>query len=185
MNIFQITYLTWIVSEIILNRIARSGKTDKKSVDENSEIYIWISIMLSTFVGVFITIEYSVPMFNNGDFKITGLVLIILGIVFRLVAIKQLGRFFTVDVTIRKDHQLMQSGLYKYIRHPSYSGVTLSLLGFGISLDNWASLFIVFIPTFFSLVHRMNIEEKVLVEQFGEQYKNYILKTKRLIPFIY
>jgi protein-S-isoprenylcysteine O-methyltransferase Ste14 len=96
-----------------------------------------------------------------------------------------LGRFFTVNVTIRDDHKLIQSGFYKYLRHPSYTGSLLSFLGFGLSLDNWLSLAIIFLPTLFAFIYRMKVEENVLSEQFGEQYQDYILKTKRIIPFIY
>jgi protein-S-isoprenylcysteine O-methyltransferase Ste14 len=96
-----------------------------------------------------------------------------------------LGRFFTVNVTIRIDHQLIQSGFYKYLRHPSYTGALLSFLGLGLSLNNWFSLVIVFLPTLFAFIHRMNIEENVLAEQFGKQYQDYISKTKRILPFVY
>ncbi|MFZ4464869.1 MAG: methyltransferase family protein, partial [Bacteroidales bacterium] len=73
----------------------------------------------------------------------------------------------------------MQSGLYKFLRHPSYTGSLISFLGFGLSLNNWLSLFIVFLPVLFSIIHRINIEEKLLTERFGKQYSDYIAGTKR------
>jgi len=185
MNIYLFTYILWILSELILNRIARSGKLDKKSADKNTELYIWIAILLSITAGVFITIYFPFPIFENSDFKVVGLAIILIGIAVRFIAIRQLGTYFTVDVTIRADHQLMQSGLYKYIRHPSYTGAALSLFGMGLSLDNLYSFPVVFIPTVYSLIHRIKVEEKVLVEQFGKQYTDYMLTTKRLIPFVY
>ena len=109
----------------------------------------------------------------------------LLGIGFRLLAIKQLGRFFTVDVTIRENHQLLQTGFYKYLRHPSYTGSLLTFFGFGISLNNWLGLGIVILPTVITMLYRIRIEEKVLTEQFGKSYLEYSSKTKRLIPFIY
>ena len=111
--------------------------------------------------------------------------LILTGMVMRLVAVKQLGKFFTVDVTIRKGHQLMKNGVYKYIRHPSYTGSLLSFIGYGISLNNYVALATVLIPVVGSFIYRINIEEKALTEQFGQHYSDYKTTTKRLIPFIY
>ena len=183
--IFYITYLLWILSEVLLNRLIRSNKSDKQAADKNTELYLWLSIIISITIGDFIMITFTFPIFPNERLAITGIAIIIIGIIIRLIAIKQLGRFFTVDVTIRKDHQLMQSGFYKYLRHPSYTGSLLSFFGFGLSLNNWLSFFVVFLPVLFAFIHRINIEEKVLTEQFGKQYLDYIRKTKRLIPFVY
>ncbi len=185
MNLFTSTYVIWILSEVILNRRFRSGKTDKKSVDKNSEGLIWLFIVVAMTASVFISKSYSFPIFTNEQLEFTGPVLIITGIAIRFIAIKQLGRFFTVDVTIRKDHQLMQSGFYNVIRHPSYSGSLLSFFGFGLTLNNWLGLAVVFLTVLFAFIHRMNIEEKVLMDQFGSRYAEYVKKTKRIFPFIY
>ena len=185
MNIFHLTYIIWILSELILNRLVRSGKSDKKGADKNTELYLWLSIILFITSGVFVAIYYSAPISFNNNLNLIGLIIITIGIIIRVISIKQLGRFFTVNVTIRKDHQLIQNGFYKYIRHPSYTGSLLSFLGFGFSLNNWLSLILVFMPILLSFIHRMNIEEKVLTEQFGKEYSDYIKRTKRLIPFLY
>ena len=185
MNLFNSIYLLWISSEIILNHFLRSSKSDKKSFDKNTLLLLWVTILISVTIGVFVSKIITFPIFTNIRIEFIGLVEIIFGILIRLVAIKQLGRFFTVDVTIRENHQLLQTGLYKFLRHPSYTGSLISFLGFGLSLNNWISLLLVFLPTLFAMIHRMNIEEKVLTEKFGKRYLDYISKTKRLIPFIY
>jgi protein-S-isoprenylcysteine O-methyltransferase Ste14 len=185
MNIYQLIYLIWFFSEIYLNRFVRSGKSDKKSSDRNTENYLWVSIVFSITIGVFVSANFAHPIFSGELLSLIGVIIIIIGMIIRFVAIKQLGRFFTVNVTIRTEHQLVQRGFYKYLRHPSYSGSLLSFLGFGLSLNNWLSLMIIFLPTLFAFIYRMKIEENVLAEQFGEQYQDYLLKTKRIIPFIY
>ncbi len=185
MNIYQLIYLVWFLSEIILNRLVRSGKTDKKSTDKNTEIYLWVTIIVSITISVFISLNYTLPILLNGQLALIGTIIILIGIIIRFIAIKQLGRFFTVNVTIRDEHKLIRSGFYKYLRHPSYTGSLLSFFGFGLSLNNWLSLVIVFLPILFAFIYRMNIEENVLSEQFGKQYQEYISKTKRIIPFVY
>ncbi len=185
LNIFAITYFIWISSEVILNRVARSGKKDKKSADKHSELLIWLAIIVCIFLSSFISVRYSSVILDSNLIRYIGLVVIYLGIIVRFIAIRQLGKYFTVDVTIREDHQLMQSGLYKYIRHPSYLGDCLSLIGLGFTMNNWYGLLTAFLPVFLTFVYRMNVEEKVLIGKFGKQYEDYKLTTRRLFPFIY
>jgi protein-S-isoprenylcysteine O-methyltransferase Ste14 len=180
-----VTYIVWILSEILLNRLVRSGNADKKAADKHTELFLWLTVVFSITAGVFTAIKTSFPVFGNPQYTYIGIVVIVIGIIFRFIAIRQLGRFFTVDVTIREGHELMQRGLYKYLRHPSYAGSLLSFLGFGLSINNWLSMVVVILPYFLAMYVRMNLEEKVLTEQFGQQYSNYMSKTKRLIPFIY
>jgi len=182
---FFLTYIIWILSEIFLNRMFRSGVSDKKNTDKNSELIIWITIPLSITAAIFASTIFYLPIYSSIYINYIGLVIIFAGIIFRFIAIKQLGKFFTVDVTIREDHKLLQVGIYKYLRHPSYSGSLLSFIGFGFAMNSWLSLLIAFLPVFFAIINRINIEEKVLVESFGGQYLDYKKKTKRLIPFIY
>lgn len=185
MNLFYITYFIWILSEILLNRLMRSGKTDKKATDNHTELLLWITIITAITLATYVSLTTIHPIFSRNGFETIGVVIILIGIVIRFIAIKQLGRFFTVDVTIRENHQLLQSGLYTYIRHPSYTGALLSFLGFGISLNNWLSLLLVFTPVLLMFIKRMNVEEHVLTQQFGQQYLTYISKTKRIIPMVY
>jgi protein-S-isoprenylcysteine O-methyltransferase Ste14 len=185
MYIIYGTYIIWGLSEVLLNRFVRAGKSDKQAADNHSELYIWLTIGISIAMAIYASGKFAFPIFGNAQFELIGIAVIFIGIILRFAAIKQLGKFFTVDVTIRKDHVLMQSGFYKYVRHPSYTGSLLSFLGFGISLNNWIGLALIFLPIFFSFINRMNIEEKVLKEQFGSQYTDYMKKTKRLIPFVY
>ena len=185
MNIYQIIYLIWLFSEIYLNRFVRSGKSDRKYKDKNTENYLWVSIVISIIIGVFVSVNFARIILPGELLSVIGVIIIVTGMIIRFIAIKQLGRFFTVNVTIRNEHQLVQSRFYKYLRHPSYTGSLLSFLGFGISLNNWLSLPIVFLPVLFAFIYRMKIEERVMIEQFGKQYEEYVSKTKRIIPFVY
>jgi protein-S-isoprenylcysteine O-methyltransferase Ste14 len=109
----------------------------------------------------------------------------IFGVVFRFIAIQQLGKFFTVDVILHADHQLIQTGLYKKLRHPSYTGIMITLAGFGLSLNNYLSLVLVVSLFFVALQNRINIEEKALLQKFGMMYEQYSKTTWKLIPFVF
>ena len=75
-------------------------------------------------------------------------------------AIITLGRFFTVDVTIEKNHELVERGPFHLVRHPSYTGVLLAFVGLALSLRNWAALLVILVPIGVAFIHRMNVEEE-------------------------
>lgn len=115
----------------------------------------------------------------------TGLCLVVLGLVVRWTAILTLRRYFTVNVAIRKNHKIVDKGLYKTVKHPAYCGSLLSFLGLALYFTNWLSFLIIFVPITSAFLYRIKIEEEVLGAQFGKQYLAYMKKTKRLIPFIW
>jgi protein-S-isoprenylcysteine O-methyltransferase Ste14 len=185
MTIFIIIWSVWCASEILLNRILLSGSHDKKDQDKGSLRLIWIMIALAISLGVIVSRNLRIPISNGLFIPYLGLFLIISGMVLRFISIRTLGRFFTVDVTIRTDHKLKKDGVYKIIRHPSYSGSLLSFVGFGLSLNNWLSLLFITIFITIAFLHRIKIEERLLIGQFGADYLDYKRKTYSLIPWIY
>jgi protein-S-isoprenylcysteine O-methyltransferase len=118
-------------------------------------------------------------------FATAGLVLFVAGLILRWWAIIILGRFFTVDVTIEKDHELVERGPFRVVRHPSYTGVLLAFVGLGLSLGNWAALLVILMPIGAAFIHRMNVEEDALSRALGPRYTEYVKRTKRLMPFVY
>lgn len=159
--------------------------TNSKDLDKNSLSFIWFTIFTSITLGVLSTFYFGFPIAESSWLRYSGLLIIVFGMILRFIAIKTLGKYFSVDLSIHDNHELIRKGLYRYIRHPSYTGSLLSFLGFGISLNNWMSLIIVFVPILISFLYRINIEERLLLEQVGLNYNNYKKTTKRLIPLIY
>lgn len=183
--LFTIVYVIWGLSEVLLNRLMYSKGDDQQNLDRNSLRMIWISIAIAISFAILITQRYDLPIINSTFIGYAGLCLIIFGVIFRLIVIKSLGAMFTVDVTIKKEHKLKTNGFFKIIRHPSYFASLLSFIGFGISLNNWLSLVILFIMVFMAFSRRIQIEENALISHFGDAYLEYRKRTKRIIPFIY
>lgn len=182
--LFIAVYTAWLASEILLNRFLRGSNTDQQQKDKGSLSFMWIIIIASIVVAGFIGHSTHLPIGGNAV-RLAGLAVIILGMILRFAAVSQLGRLFTVMVTIREVHNIKKDGLYKYLRHPSYAGSLLSFIGYGLSMNNWLALIVVFVPVFLVFVYRMQIEEQVLMGQFGDEYVNYMKTTKRVIPWIY
>jgi protein-S-isoprenylcysteine O-methyltransferase Ste14 len=174
--------LLWFLSEILINILTRSKKSEAKSHDRNSLSVIWIVILLSIATGVFIA--FSFPGFGEVKY-FTGISFMLAGITIRLITVFSLKSFFNANVAIHHDHRLKTDGIFKKVRHPSYSGSLLTFLGIGLILGNWISLVIIFFPVLCVFLYRINIEEKALTENFKEAYTDYQKRTKKLIPFVY
>jgi protein-S-isoprenylcysteine O-methyltransferase Ste14 len=186
MSLFAtIIYAIWLLSEILLNRLLRAKGSDRAGADKNSLGLIWLTIAVAITLSIMFTIWCPMPVANCPAIIHGGLLLIVLGVVLRLAVIRSLGRFFTVDVTIREGHRLKTDGIYRYLRHPSYAASLLSFIGFGLSLNNWWSLLLVTLSVFCAFLVRIRVEEQVLIGQFGQAYVAYRKKTKALVPFLF
>ena len=111
-----------------------------------------------------------------------ALCILVGGMVVRWVAILSLGRMFTVDVAIQADHVLVQKGLYKFVRHPSYSGLLLEFAGLAVYFGTWVSMIVIVVPVTCAMLYRIRWEEVALRKTFGAQYAEYAAHTKSLIP---
>ena len=185
MNIaFLVTYVIWFISEVILNRMLHSNKTDKQNKDKGSLLIIWVIVVFAVTAALATSMSFAMPI-GPDNVRYVGLVIIVLGIILRIIAVRTLGKFFTVDVTIRQGHQLVKTGLYKYFRQPSYTASLLTFIGFGLSLNNWYSLLIVVFAVVTVFLMRIRIEEKTLISQFGGAYLQYKKEAWGLIPFLH
>lgn len=182
--LFYISIAAWFLSEIYYKQKLRSGKEDQKK-DQSTLNILWVVILPSVFLAVMISRFTSFPIRNQYWIMYLGEILMIIGIFFRWIIIKSLGKFFTVDVSIKEDHQIKKVGFYRLVRHPSYTFALLTFLGLGLFLNNWISLFIAFVPTFLAFLYRIKIEEEALIQKFGNEYLDYKRKTKKLIPFVF
>jgi protein-S-isoprenylcysteine O-methyltransferase Ste14 len=185
MDLFTIIWICWVLSEFLLNRIFRSDMSNSKELDKNSWRVIWLTIGISITLGVLCKKFIDIPIAGSIYIGYLGLSFLICGMIIRFIAIYTLGKFFTVDLAIKEDHKLVKNGLYKYIRHPAYSGSLLSFLGLGLSMNNWLSMIVIFVPVLLAFSNRIRIEEKLLLDQIGLEYGAYMKNTKRLVPFIY
>jgi protein-S-isoprenylcysteine O-methyltransferase Ste14 len=114
-----------------------------------------------------------------------GLTLLVAGICIRWTAVYTLGKYFTCTVLVKDDHRLVRRGMYKYLRHPAYTGALVGHLGLGLSFSSWVSVTLSVAPYIAAALYRMGVEERALTEAFGAEYLEYSRNTKRLIPKVY
>lgn len=116
---------------------------------------------------------------------VVGLGLMAVGVFVRQWAIRTLGRFFTVDVRVHSDQTVVDRGPYRWVRHPSYTGLILFFVGVGVALDNWASLLVLALLPTAGLLVRIHSEERALLAALGDDYRRYAARRRRLFPGIW
>ncbi len=114
-----------------------------------------------------------------------GVLAILASLVLFRVTHKQLGRMWSVTLEMRAEHKLVTSGLYAYVRHPMYSSFALFALAQCLLLQNWIAGPIGLIGFGVLFFMRVPHEEQVMAETFGDEYRSYMRRTKRIIPWIY
>jgi protein-S-isoprenylcysteine O-methyltransferase Ste14 len=112
------------------------------------------------------------------------MVLMLGGIAFRFYAMSVLGKYFTYQVAVQTGQTVIDTGPYRYLRHPSYTGALVTLVGLGLALGNWASLLVLLACMGAAYYYRISVEESALVAALGEPYKLYMQRTWRLVPFL-
>jgi protein-S-isoprenylcysteine O-methyltransferase Ste14 len=116
---------------------------------------------------------------------VIGLALILLGVALRQWSVQTLGQFFTVQVRVRSDQTVVDTGPYRWVRHPSYTAIITSFVGIGIALENWLSLLVLIVVPTIGLVIRIRVEERALLAALGEPYRAFSATRARLIPKVW
>ena len=123
-------------------------------------------------------------LFALSAHSLVGLTLIVIGLTLTFVAASTLRRFYSPTLRVRSDHQLITHGLYRFVRHPLYTGVGLATVGVLVVAASLVGLLILL--TLIPLVlNRIRIEENMMTVEFGDAYRAYARGTKKLIPFVF
>lgn len=162
-------------------------KKEEPASDRNSKLAIAMAFYVSTLVSVVFFIMRPAPIEDplRPLALYSGVLILILGVLIRVWGIRVLGRMFTTEVQIVDNHSLVETGPYKWIRHPTYLGALLMLLSTPILLTQWMVVPVVLLLGVVAFIYRIAVEEEVLVINLGDQYKTYQLRTRKIIPFIY
>lgn len=177
-----IRLIYWIIAEFQTN-----NKKPKLEPISFSKSLMRLIIFILGFI--FTTQLFGLKLFpykNNSFFQILGFLLVIIGFSVSIIARRELGFNWAhaAEFQIRKNHTLVTSGLYKYIRHPIYTGIFLTVLGTELIVESY-----LFIPFFtFGIIFffmQVKMEEKILLNKFGIAYQKYVKKTKMFLPYIW
>ena len=141
--------------------------------------------LIAAFYENKLLISSMLPFWDNLIVSYIGFVIYLSAGIFVIVGRVQLGKFGSGELITEEDHELNTEGVYKYIRNPMYSGALIAVIGFGLVFRSIITLLIVSIFYFIVFKMRIDEEERLLYEAFGEEFTDYKKKSKKLIPFIY
>ncbi|MGE5385626.1 MAG: methyltransferase family protein [Betaproteobacteria bacterium] len=173
----MVIYILWLTLESKVST-AESGKGHTEKDHGTLELYAIGRICT-------VTVALALPTLwtELNAVAVVGLVLFVAGILWRLQAIRTLGKFYSHRVRQVSGHRIVNTGPYRFMRHPAYTGMLVSHLGFVLFFFNYyalALLVVFFIPT---VVTRILVEEKMLFEMDG--YKEFAAGRARLMPFVW
>jgi len=182
---FDTSYFVWIASElfgaVLVPRLRRRGATRVKR-DRGSGALIIFTVFISIILAF--SFGYAgIGMLPDWAFYL-GFFLMFLGILVRQWAIAVLGRFFSLTVRIAEDHRVVEKRPYRLVRHPSYTGVLITFIGLALAVQSLGALLVLLGVFSISYGYRIGVEEKTLLSELGEDYANYMKRTKRIIPYL-
>jgi protein-S-isoprenylcysteine O-methyltransferase Ste14 len=181
----------WVALELALVlRDALRGK-GATTVDRGTRSLIFIAIAAAiTLAGVLAGgLRHDRGLWlpgHSGDALLAvGLAIMWAGLLLRVWSIASLGAAFRTTVEVDADQRLVDSGPYRWVRHPSYSGLMLITTGYGVVSGVWPSLVVAIALPLVVLARRIEVEEQALVATMGDSYRRYQARTKRLLPGVW
>jgi protein-S-isoprenylcysteine O-methyltransferase Ste14 len=188
-NIFEVIFLVGFIVGSVIRKVYTFGCRGSKSVDKRKSV---VDIILISAAGVGMALPFFyifTPWLDFANYDLprwlgwigTAVFAGALFLLWRSHA--DLGRNWSAILQIRKEHSLVTNGVYRYMRHPMYAAHLLWAIAQGLLLENWLAGW-VFLVTFIPMyLVRVPKEEKMMLEQFGQEYRQYISRTGRMIPY--
>jgi protein-S-isoprenylcysteine O-methyltransferase Ste14 len=176
----------WILFEILL--IVRDRRHNRGRADADRGTRLLNAFLVVGTVVVAGDLSSTAHVLAVPDptwFRSVGLVVVLLGFAVRVWAITTLGAAFRTTVEVGQNQPVIIKGPYRWVRHPSYTGMLLITVGFGVAFASWLALLLCTVLPFLALQRRIQVEEREMVRVLGEPYRAYSARTKRLIPGIW
>jgi protein-S-isoprenylcysteine O-methyltransferase Ste14 len=170
--------LGWAGLELLLWLRNRGGRT---ALDLTFALVV-VSVGLGVSLAFRAGSDPATATGGGSAVTVAGLAIFILGAGLRTWAIVTLGRLFKFVVVIQDEHRVVESGPYRVLRHPSYTGGLLALAGAGLVLHNWLSILAASGVPLLAILIRIAVEEGRLNRDLGDNYRSYASRTKRLVP---
>jgi protein-S-isoprenylcysteine O-methyltransferase Ste14 len=183
---FQISIFCWFALEIGLAVRDLVRRKAALGTDRGTRAIVALSLGGSIVLGVLV--PGWLPALNTPAakaFVVVGIIVIWLGLAVRVWAVLTLGGSFSTFVQVDADQAVVTYGPYRWVRHPSYAGLLLVAVGFGLGAGNWLSLAVCAVGPMLGLLPRIAVEESELSRVLGDRYRSYQQATRRLVPGVW
>jgi protein-S-isoprenylcysteine O-methyltransferase Ste14 len=182
---FWVVFYVWLGSELWLGYRLRRASSGAADQDAGSKFWVIASVWASVAIGMGLAFAFPDAAILSGRTVvfIAGLFLMVAGMALRWYSIRVLGSSFTCEVATRPGQEVVEAGPYRWVRHPSYTGGLITVLGVLLCCSNVVSLAALIVAVA-GYANRIHIEERALAKDLGDPYRAYMRRTKRLIPFV-
>lgn len=186
MTLIQLFWLllgsSWAILEFNIARKTRVPCSETY----RSEKRIWLVVVVALIIALLFK-HWQLVKLPIAYLPRQAIALIIFssGLALRFHAIVVLGRFFSTTATTQHQHNLIEKGAYQYIRHPAYTGLLISFFAAGFAMGDVLAMLSLLCPIGYVLNQRIETEEQLLTDYFGQVYYDYCQRTKKLIPWIF
>ena len=192
MNIFEITYWAAIVVEMVIRAPINKERKKEKMTEQR------VSSQEKNLLGLLLLAMFIVPLVYSASSWLDfanytlptwagwiGIVLIILALIVFWRAHVDLKTNWSPSLEIREKHELITRGIYGYIRHPMYASQWLWVIAQPLLLQNWIAGWLGLFVFILFYVLRVRAEEKLMIDTFGEQYRDYMKKVGGVFPKLF
>ena len=183
--VFYISILICILIRCAYQRYDNKKQVAKSYISNTEFLLFVLLILFGAILPLFA--HRSLPQFNytvNTNLKILGIILSIMTIIVFWKAHNDLGKQFSPTLEIKKHHSLITTGIYKYVRHPMYFAGLLAFLSQIFLMPNIMGNISMLCALLTLVFLRVPFEEKMMLKEFGDNYKKYMSETCRVIPFL-
>jgi protein-S-isoprenylcysteine O-methyltransferase Ste14 len=190
----------WIAKTVILVatvvmiviRAPHGRRSRSVKVARSHKSHLETLLVVLAWVGFFVPLIWVVsPAFSFSEYPlrsgplVAGLTCLTIGLWLFFRSHADLGTNWSVTLELRQEHRLITQGVYRAIRHPMYSALTLYSVGQALVIPNWVAGFSNVIALAVLLALRLDAEEKMMAQQFGDEYAAYSSRTKRFVPGVW
>jgi protein-S-isoprenylcysteine O-methyltransferase Ste14 len=182
---FTVLLLTWAVFETVMRGLQALRATGPRTRDP-SYFVLLLALLAAIFAAEVLGRRGRLPWPGGLVWPVVaGLVLMAAGIALRAWSIVTLGRFFQYQIKVQPGHQVVTSGPYRFVRHPSYTGIAMVLAGIALASGDVWSLLAVAVLGGAGLAVRIRTEERQLTQTLGAEYERFAAGRKRLVPGVW
>ena len=182
---FEVILGVWVAFEVIM-AIRQRWLVGGRPPHDPSGYVLWLTLTGSVIAAMSLGRADPLPWPGGRVWPVVaGLALMCVGIGLRGWSIATLGRLFQYRIEVQPGHRVVSDGPYRYVRHPSYSGIVLVLIGIALATGDVLSVIVVAVLGSIGLTVRIRAEERQLTDALGAQYERFAAQRKRLVPGVW
>ncbi|HSP65587.1 MAG TPA: isoprenylcysteine carboxylmethyltransferase family protein [Candidatus Deferrimicrobium sp.] len=180
--VVAVTVLLWWVSELRIAVRNRGGTGE--NLDRGSRLWV-VALVAAGTATAFWLARREIGIVQGWWPIAVGILLAMCGIALRAWSVATLGAFFTTAVEVQPHHRIVDDGPYRLLRHPSYTGALVTVVGVTLALGSWPGCLAATGLTVAGLVQRIVVEERALAVRLGPAWGAFARSRRRLIPMVW